>query len=227
MPGAGSDFSCERCYKRGFKCVRESDRYMTQLARKLGPMRSALRTGAPAPTPAPAPVPAPRLNRTFRAPLNSPAGSERLAPLSRPALDGRLDPPGPAYQLLVGGSTGHAGHDSAPNTALFWRSELSRAEGATQAARRHAAFVRSMYLESLEHCFVTAPSEDGSRSKRAKLSTSSSVGKGKGTAGQVEEGDFKGKGKDRAEPMDEDEDEVEDEDEADEDEDEDAAGDTD
>ena len=153
------------------------------------------------PATAPTPVPVLRSSRSRRAPAVAVAGPSRVKP-SPPAApsagDASLDT-GPAYGLLVGGPRGPAGVDSA-STALFWRNELSRAEGAALAANHHVEFVRGKWLETLEHCFAQPP-EDDPRFKRVKLSGSSPPDKGKGKSVP------RNKGKGRAKAVDEDEDE--------------------
>jgi hypothetical protein len=81
--------------------------------------------------------------------------------------------PWPGHELLVGGSRDPAGLDPV-DAALFWlNSEVSRAEAAVLAATHYVTLIHSTYLESLESHFTTPPNE-GSPSKRVKVSPSSS-----------------------------------------------------
>ena len=143
----------------------------------------------PAATPTPAPVL--RSSRSRRAPVNGVAGPSRVKP-SPPVGDASLDTHGPA------------GHDSA-GAALFWRSELTRAEGAALGANRHLKFVRGMYADALGRCSA-APPEEGHRSKHVKVSGPSPLDTGKGKAVSRNEDTPGDKGKGRAWPMDVDED---------------------
>jgi hypothetical protein len=156
-----------------------------------------------------------RPRRARRAASNAAAGPSRLsadgaAPVADLA-DGppqwyhhpNYDAPGPAYELLVGGTAYFAGLDSA-GAAMFWRSEVARTGAAAEAANRHHRFTLRMCNEALARCILPPPDERSS-SKRVRLTQPSAADKGKGRADAMEEDEVVGKGKGRAEPMDEDE----------------------
>ena len=194
---------------------------MLQFARRLGAVRpgprAVERAVASTPTPEHAPAPAPVLLESVRAPVLPIPAPPMAAPTPAPVLrssrsrrtptnavapsapsagDASLDTPGPAY--LLGGPRGSAGVDSA-SAALFWRSQLSRAEGTALAASHHVEFVRGVYLKALGGCFVPPPGE-GSSPKDVKVSGPSPLKKGKGRSVS------RNKRKGHAKPVDEDED---------------------
>ena len=151
----------------------------------------------------------PSAHRTRRArssPTSAEAGpsSHCLYPEFHNSWDTRFDTPGHAFDILVSGS---GGLDSA-GASLFWRSELSRAEGLALGANHHEEFARArkMLRVALGNRRIVPP-DDSSDSKRVRFSS----GKGKDMASAEEDGEVSGKGKGRAEPpakpMDQDDDE--------------------
>lgn len=166
-------------------CIRQSGRYYRVYVRKLAALRDA---AAAAP-----PQPSHSENRTRHVPL--PANAE-ASPSRR---DPKIDAPVPAHDSLVGEDGHSPGLDSA-RVALFWRSEVSRAEGLANAADRHLRFTRQMCAEALARC-LAAPPAKGSRFKRVRVI---SPDKGKERAQPDEEAPSRDKGKGPAEPMDED-----------------------
>jgi hypothetical protein len=173
--------------------LRESDRYHKRFAQELA--ARARRD--------PLPARAPRASRTPRV-----ARAPSVADNFEPSWDPRLDPPGPAYDILVGGHFYFPGLESA-SAALFWRSEVARAEGHYLAAKRHLQFARSMLSDSLMRCI--APSPDSSRSQRVQFSRPSTASADPDATGPTDdvaprgEGSSSGKGKGWAVvPMDED-----------------------
>ena len=180
-----------------------SARYITQFARRSGaarldpPAGEGAGASTPAIPPAPVPVDAPaapvsappateptpapvlRSSRSRRASTVALAGPSRVKPSPSAPSTGEVSlNSGLAYKLLVGGPKGSAGVDSA-STALFWRNELSRAEGAALAANDHVDFVCGKYLETIKHCLAEL-TEDDPRFKRVKFSGPSPLDKGKG-----------------------------------------------
>ena len=113
-----------------------------------------------------------------------------------------LDPSGPAFELLYGGSSSPSESHDACRVTLLWRSKLSRAEGAALAANRHLVFTCQALTEALGRCYTTSPSAGGSQSRPS--SASSDKGKGKGRADDEVIGKGKGRADPPAEPMDED-----------------------
>ena len=190
-PGAGPNSPCERCHEHHLTCQRESDRYHTALARRLAAGRKAAEL-AERREAAPSARRARRARRARPSPANAEAGpsSQRLSPEFHDSWDTRFDTPGPTFDVLVGGS---GGLDSA-GASLFWRSELSRAEGLALAANRHEEFARKMLRVALGNRRIVPP-DDGSDPKRVRFTG----GKGKGMA-SAEEGVISGKGKGRAKP---------------------------
>ncbi|KAN0130494.1 hypothetical protein V8E53_011694 [Lactarius tabidus] len=181
------------CFKCGDSCLRESDRYHKCFAQELA---ARVRRD-------PLPARAPRASRTPRV-----ACAPSVADNFEPSWDPRLDPPGPAYDILVGGHFYFPGLESA-SAALFWCSEVVRAEGHYLAAKRHLQFARSMLSDSLTCCI--APSLDSSRSQRVQFSRPSTASADLDVTGPTDdvaprgEGSSSGKGKGRAVvPMDED-----------------------
>jgi hypothetical protein len=116
--------------------------------------------------------------------------------------DPHYNAPGPAYDLLVGGTGYFAGLDLA-SAALFWCSETTRTEGHYLAAKRHLIFTRSMLSDALTRCI--APSTNPSQTRRVQFVGPSTSGAG--MAKTELEGES-GKGKGRANPMDKDEPEL-------------------
>lgn len=102
--------------------------------------------------------------------------------------DTHFDTPGPAFNLLVGGS---GGLDSA-GVVLFWHSKLSYAEGLVLAANCHEEFACKMLTVALGCCCIV-PSNNSSDSKHVHFTG----GKGKATE---EEGEDSGKSKGHTEP---------------------------
>jgi hypothetical protein len=116
-----------------------------------------------------------------------------------PLWDPHHDAPGPAYDLLVGGTGYFAGLDLA-SAALFWRSKTTHAKGHYLAAKCHLIFTRSMLSDALTCCI--APSTNPSQTRCVQFAGPSMSGAG--TAKTEPEGKS-GKGKGRADPMDKDE----------------------
>ena len=184
-PGAGPNSTCERCHERHLTCKRESDHYRAVLASRLAAGRKAAELAERCE----AAPPVRRARRARPSPANAKAGpsSQRLSPEFHNLWDTRFDTPDPTFDVLVGGS---GGLDSA-GASLFWRCELSRAEGLALAANRHEEFARKMLRVALGHRSIVPPG-DGSDSKRVRFSG----GKGKDMASD-EEGELSGKGKGR------------------------------
>ena len=113
------------------------------------------------------------------------------------------DAPGPAFDLLVGGTGYFAGLDST-GAAMFWRSKVAHTGAAAKVANKLHRFTLRMCNESLAHCILPPPDEHLS-SKHIRLTQPSAADKGKGRADAVEEDEVVGKGKGRATPMDKDE----------------------
>lgn len=88
--------------------------------------------------------------------------------------------PGPAFDLLIGGSGYYPGLDST-GAALCWRSELSRAEGLALAANRQVVFAREMLTEALGRCFVAPPNGGESNHVRFTGHSPSERNKGEGS----------------------------------------------
>lgn len=174
--------------------MRESDRYHRVYARKLAALHASAAT-PPRPPPRPA-------RRTRRAPspaiVNADAGPSCPESHFENSWDPKFDAPGPAHELLVGGDVCIPGLDPA-SAALFWRSEVSRAEGLANAANRHLHFTRQMSTKAQACCLIETPSKS-SRSKRIRTT---GLDKGKERAQQEEEAPSRDKGKGRAAPMDE------------------------
>ena len=185
MAGAGPDSACERCHHKHQKCERVSKRYRSIFARKLaslpaaGKSSRALRTRRTSSDPHPP-----------RAANNAVAGPSRLSPPveehGNEACDSNYDAPGPAYELLVGGTGSFDGLESA-KAALFWRSELERTEAMIDSAFRQRKFKRKMLNEALVRC-MGPPPDERSRAKRVKFTRCGSTDKGKGLM------DFRGEG---------------------------------
>jgi hypothetical protein len=122
------------------------------------------------------------------------------------ACDSNYDAPGPAYELLVGGTGSFAGLESS-KAALFWRSELEQVEAMIEAGIRKRKFYQKMLNEALARCMVPPPDER-SRAKRVKFTKQDSTDKGKGRADSAGEGGSRAKGKGRVDGMDLDEEEA-------------------
>jgi hypothetical protein len=173
--------------------LRESDCYHKRFAQELA--ARARRD--------PLPARAPHASRTPRI-----ARAPSVADNFEPSWDPRLDPPGPAYDILVSGHFYFPGLESA-SAALFWRSEVAHAEGHYLAAKWHLQFARSMLSDLLTRCI--APSPDSSRSQRMQFSRPSTASADPDATGPTDnvapcgEGSSSSKGKGRAVvPMDED-----------------------
>ncbi|KAN0136050.1 hypothetical protein V8E53_006211 [Lactarius tabidus] len=110
----------------------------------------------------PLPARAPCASRTPRV-----AHAPSMADNFEPSWDPCLDPPGPAYDILVGGHFYFPGLESA-SAALFWHSEVAHAEGHYLAAKWHLQFARSMLSDLLMHCI--APLLDSSWSQCMQFS---------------------------------------------------------
>lgn len=159
---------------------------------------------------------APRPRRRRHAPVNAEHGHSNAddrtllpAEVNYPTWDPQFDAPGPAYDLLVGEvNTNSPGLESS-SAALFWRGEVSRAEGLAAASHQHLHFTRRMYAEALSRCAIDPPAES-SRPQRVRFTgpeeeVGAPRGKGKRRAEPEDEAAAQDMGKDRAEPMDEDE----------------------
>lgn len=110
------------------------------------------------------------------------------------SCDPQFDAPGPTFDSLVGGDL--PGVD--PSTAaLFWHSEVSRAEGLATAANQHLRFARCMCAKAWSRCI--APLPKGSHSKRVRLIGPSPTDKDHGQAGP-DKADSLDNGKGHAEP---------------------------
>ncbi|KAN0129529.1 hypothetical protein V8E53_012711 [Lactarius tabidus] len=193
LAGAPHSHACSPCFKRGNSCLRESDRYHKRFAQELA--ARARRD--------PLPARAPRASRTPRV-----ARAPSVADNFEPSWDPCLDPPGPAYDILVGGHFYFPGLELA-SAALFWRSEVARAEGHYLAAKRHLQFAWSMLSDSLMCCIALLP--DSSRSQHVQFSRPSTASADPDATGPTDdvaprgEGSSSGKGKGWAVvPMDED-----------------------
>jgi hypothetical protein len=92
------------------------------------------------------------------------------------AWDQRFNTPGPAYDLLVGGTGYFAGLDSS-RAALFWCSELKDAEALLDGAYCCHNFCRTMLIQALGWCMVLPP-DDASHSKHVKFLRPTSPGEG-------------------------------------------------
>ncbi|KAN0127813.1 hypothetical protein V8E53_014369 [Lactarius tabidus] len=193
LAGAPHSHVCSPCFKHGDSCLQESDRYHKCFAQEL----TAHVHHNPLPARAPC---ASRTPRIARAP--SVADNFELS------WDPRLDPPGPAYDILVSRHFYFPGLESA-SAALFWRSEVVRAEGHYLAAKRHLQFAQSMLSDSLTCCI--APSQDSSQSQRMQFSCPSMASADPDATGPTNDvaprgkGSSSGKGKGQAVvPMDKD-----------------------
>jgi hypothetical protein len=193
LAGAPHSHVCSPCFKRGNLCLWESDRYHKRFAQELA--ARACHDPLPARTP--------RASRTPRI-----ARAPSMADNFELSWDPRLDPPGPAYDILVGGHFYFPGLESA-SAALFWCSEVVCTEGHYLAAKQHLQFARSMLSDSLTCCI--APSPDSSRSQCVQFLHPSTASADPDTTGLMDnvtphgKGPSSGKGKGQAVvPMDED-----------------------
>jgi hypothetical protein len=177
---------CSPCFKCGDLCLQESDCYHKCFAQELA---ARVRRN-------PLPARAPRASRTPRI-----ARAPSVADNFELSWDPRLDPPGPAYDILVGGHFYFPGLESA-SAALFWCSEVVRAEGHYLAAKQHLQFTRSMLSDSLTRCI--APSPDSSWSQHVQFLRPSTASADLDATGPTDdvaprgEGSSSGKGKGRA-----------------------------
>ncbi|KAN0141636.1 hypothetical protein V8E53_000098 [Lactarius tabidus] len=194
LAGAPHSHACGACFKRGDSCLRESDCYRKRFAQELA-LQRARRD--------PLPARARRASRTPRV-ARAPSAADEF----EPSWDPRLDSPGPAYDILVGGHFYFPGLESA-SAALFWRSEVARAEGNYLGAKRHLQFARSMLSDALTRCI--APTLGSPRTHRVQFSHPSTTSADPDAPGPPDdvaprgEGSSSGKGKGRAfVPMDED-----------------------
>ena len=165
---------CARCFKANRDCSWASLRYQAALDRRLTALRNAARGARTATR-----WTAHRTRRSRRPAANAEAGpsSQRLSSIE---WDAHLDPSGPTFELLYGGSSSSSEFHNAHCVVLMWRSELSRAEGAVLAANRHLVFTHQALTEALGQCYTASPSAGGSQS--GPSSASSNKGKGKGRA---------------------------------------------
>jgi hypothetical protein len=193
LAGAPHSHVCSPCFKRGDLCLQESDRYHKHFAQELAACVHH----------DPLPARAPRTSRTPRV-----ARAPSVADNFEPSWDPCLDPPGPAYDILVGRHFYFPGLESA-SAALFWRSEVAHAEGHYLAAKQHLQFARSMLSDLLTCCI--APLLDSSRSQHVQFSCPSTASADLDATGLTDdvaprgEGSSSSKGKGRAVvPMDED-----------------------
>ena len=144
-----------------------------------------------------------RTRRSRRPAANAEAGpsSQRLSSVE---WDAQLDPSGPTFELLYGGSSSSSEFHDARRVALMWCSELSCAECAALAANRHLVFTRQALTEALGRCYTASPSARGSQSGPSSASGDKGKGKGKGRADYKVVGKRKGRADPPAEPMDKD-----------------------
>ena len=144
-----------------------------------------------------------RTRRSRRPAANAEAGpsSQRLSSVE---WDAHLDPSGPTFEPLYGGSSSSSEFHDARRVALMWRSELSRAKGAALAANRHLVFTRQALTEALGRCYTASPNAGGSQSGPSSASGDKGKGKGKGRADDKVVGKGKGRADPPAELMDED-----------------------
>ena len=205
MAGVGPDSTCKRCHRKHLTCERISTRYRSIFARKLASLRAASKSSRALHTRRSSSDP-----RQSRAANNAVDGPSRLSPPIgehwHTAWDSKCDAPGPAYELLVGGTGYFAGLESA-KAALFWRSELEDTEAMIDSAFRQRKFYWKMLNEALARCMVPPPDEH-SRAKRVKFTRRDSTDKGSGDADIVGEGNSRAKGKGRVDGMDLDEEEA-------------------
>ena len=116
--------------------------------------------------------------------------------------DVQLNPSGPTFELLYGGSLSPSKSHDACCVALIWHSKLSHAEGTALVANHHLVFTCQALTEVLGRCYTTSPSAGGSQS--GPSSSSGDKGKGKGRTNNEVIGKGKSCADPPAEPMDED-----------------------
>lgn len=84
--------------------------------------------------------------------LHWPATNAEVGPSSQIFLsiewDAHLDPSGPSFELLHGGSLSPSKSHNTCHVVLIWRSELSCAEGTTLVANCHLIFMHQALTEA-------------------------------------------------------------------------------
>ena len=118
-----------QCFKANRDCSQASLHYQAALDRRLTTLRNDAARGARTAT-----------HRTAHHThcLHRPAANAEAGPssqrLSSIEWDVQLNPSGPAFELLYGGSLSPSESHNTCHVVLIWRSKLSRAKGATLAA---------------------------------------------------------------------------------------------
>lgn len=125
---------CVRCTEKSLECIRESARVENIRAKKMLPTRAAKSTK---------PVASTSGKATTKPGKSSPASSKQ-SDWNKHSI---FDAPGPAFELLMGGS--ETGSDSDVAAAcLFWRAEVARTGAAEEVARKAHEFALKMCTEA-------------------------------------------------------------------------------
>ena len=178
---------CVRCQDKLLDCICESPRVENIWAKKQLPARAAKSTKAVPPTSGKAQTKPAKAGPSQ--PVPAKAGPSQPVPDSPKQFEWDrhpvFDAPGPAWNLLMGGSDSASDADVAA-ACLYWHGEVARAGAAEEVAQRLHKFALRMCTAAFTHALARRP-DDSRPAKRARSAKGKEKAPDKAQADAMEE----------------------------------------